>query len=140
MRSSDAQSTNGQYCNYPAATIVEFTVNNEVVLKLEKSDERVVVRASCVVVLIGSRPNLEFLGDDEREIGRVPGVAIDGKRNPVDVDAYTYQSNRRPGLYAIGPLVGDNFVRFLRGGAVGVAAHIWSKREQPDQQTSCAAE
>jgi len=129
MRTSGDESTGGQYSSYPAATIVEFTANNEVVLKLENTDQLVVIRASYVVILIGSRPNLTFLKGDEHEIGRVPGVTIDGKRNPVDVDAYTYQCTRRPGLYAVGPLVGDNFVRFLRGGAIGVAAHIWSNRQ-----------
>ena len=131
MRLSGDQSTGGEYASFPAASIVEFTANNEVVLKLENSDELVVIRASYVVILIGSRPNLTFLNGDELKIGRVPGVTIDGKRNPVDVDAYTYQSTRRPGLYAVGPLVGDNFVRFLRGGAIGVAAHIWSNQKQP---------
>lgn len=131
MRSSALHSSDGLYCKYPGATIIECTSNNEVVLQLENTDEHVIIRASCVVVLIGSRPNLSFLRGDQHEIGRVPGVTIDGKRNPVDVDLYTYQSTRRPGLYAVGPLVGDNFVRFLRGGAVGITAHLWSKRLLP---------
>ena len=139
MRSSEGDSADGRYRSYPTASIVEFTANNEVILRLDDTDERVVFRASFVVVLIGSRPNLSFLRGDERKIGRVPGVLIDGKRNPVDVDAFTYQSMRRPGLYAVGPLVGDNFVRFLRGGAVGVAAHIWSARETDAAYASSAS-
>jgi hypothetical protein len=27
-------------------------------------------------------------------------------------------------MYALGPLAGDNFVRFLQGGAVAIASHI----------------
>lgn len=130
MRSPGSSSATGSYCSYPSARIVEFKADNEVVLKIDDTEDHVVVRASCVLVLIGSRPNLTFLGECERKIGIVHGVAIDGKKNPVDVDAYSYQSNRCPGLYAVGPLVGDNFVRFLRGGAVGVVAHLWSNRSE----------
>lgn len=137
MRSPGGPSADGGYCSYPSASVVEFTANNEVILKIDNTEDHVVIQASYVLVLIGSRPDLTFLRGWEREIGIVHGVAIDGKRNPIDVDAYTYQSNRCPGLYAIGPLVGDSFVRFLRGGAVGVAAHMWTNRlEQQMEQTS----
>lgn len=117
------------YQSFPNSNVAEFTANREVILNVNNVHNNLVVRASCVVVLIGSRPNLTFLHGDESEIGAVSGVAVDGKRNPVDVNPYTYQSNRRNGLYAVGPLVGDSFVRFLRGGALGVVAHILSKQD-----------
>jgi thioredoxin reductase len=122
-----------RYRCYPMASVVEFTSSREVLLQCESVECEVAVRASCVVVLIGSRPDLSFLQGDERQIGVVPGVAVDGKHNPVDVDPITYHSYRCPGLYAIGPLVGDSFVRFLRGGAVGVAANLWSERTKPEK-------
>ena len=38
------------------------------------------------------------------------------------------------GLYAMGPLVGDNFVRFLQGGALGITSHILRKRKNLDDE------
>ena len=63
------------------------------------------------MVLIGASPNLSFLTEAETEIGRVPGAVID-RNNPIDIDVYTHESNNVPGLYAMGPLTGDNFVRY----------------------------
>ena len=67
-------------------------------------------KVSFIVVLIGASPNLSFLTDTETAIGRVPGAAID-RENPIDIDVYTHESTNVPGLYAMGPLTGDNFVR-----------------------------
>ena len=118
------------YSSYPNAVVVDFTSNNEVLLQCDGVEGNVVIRTSFAVVLIGSRPNLSFLQGDELEMGVIPGVAVDGKHNPVDVDPWTYQCHQHPGLYAVGPLVGDVFVRFLRGGALAVASHLWQQREK----------
>jgi len=118
------------YTNYPNAIVVDFSSNNEVLLRCDGIEGNVVIRTSFAVVLIGSRPDLSFLQGDELEIGVIPGIAVDGKHNPVDVDPWTYQSLRHPGLYAVGPLVGDGFVRFLRGGALGVTSHLWQQRDK----------
>jgi len=117
------------YTSYPNAVVVDFTSNNEVLVHCDGVEGNVVIRTSFAVVLIGSRPNMSFLQGDELEIGVIPGIAVDGKHNPVDIDPWTYQSHRHPGLYAVGPLVGDSFVRFLRGGALGVTSHLWQQRE-----------
>jgi len=118
------------YSSYPNAVVVDFTSNNEVLLRCDGIEGNVVIRTSFAVVLIGSRPDLSFLQGDELNIGVIPGVAVDGKHNPVDVDPWTYQSHKHPGLYAVGPLVGDGFVRFLRGSALGVTSHLWQQREK----------
>jgi len=120
------------YSNYPNAVVVDFTSNNEVLLQCDGVEGNIVIRTSFAVVLIGSRPNLSFLQGEELEMGVVPGIAVDGKHNPVDVDPWTYQCHRYPGLYAVGPLVGDVFVRFLRGGALAVTANLWQQREKQD--------
>lgn len=62
-----------------------------------------------VLVLIGAAPRLEFL-ETSSQLGRKPDAPID-KNNPIDVDVYTHQSTNVSGLFAMGPLVGDNFVR-----------------------------
>jgi len=33
-------------------------------------------------------------------------------------------------LFAMGPLVGDNFVRYLRGGALGITNSIWNRKSE----------
>jgi len=118
------------YTSYPNAVVVDFTSNSEVLLRCDGVEGNVVIRTSFAVVLIGSRPDLSFLQGDELEIGVIPGVAVDGKHNPVDIDPWSYLNHRHPGLYAVGPLVGDGFVRFLRGGALGVTSHLWQQRER----------
>ncbi len=66
-------------------------------------------KVSFVLVLIGATPDLEFLKTDS-ELGQVPGAPIE-RENPIDIDVYTHQSLNVPGLFAMGPLTGDNFVR-----------------------------
>lgn len=42
------------------------------------------------------------------------------------MDDFTYEvtKSQKPGLYALGPLVGDNFVRYILGGAFAILVHI----------------
>lgn len=63
--------------------------------------------------------NLDFgLGED-------PLKPIDGRNNPIAVDKFTNKVLRAPkGLFAMGPLVGDNFVRFIPGGALAITAAL----------------
>ncbi|KAG5836410.1 hypothetical protein ANANG_G00254380 [Anguilla anguilla] len=95
---------------------------------------RTVLQVSMVLVLIGSYPNLSFLPGDGRPLGLDPDERIGCRRNPLQVDPFTHECVREPGLYAMGPLVGENFVRFLKGGALAIAAHLARRRggEGPD--------
>lgn len=46
-------------------------------------------------------------------------------RNPVAVDKSSHEMLNAPkGMYAIGPLTADNFMRFIPGGALAVVAHM----------------
>ena len=66
-----------------------------------------------MLVLIGSAADLSFLGDTARRLGVAgPGLAI-SRTNPVEVDVFTHQTTAVPGLFAMGPLTGDNFVRWV---------------------------
>ncbi|XP_004600901.2 oxidative stress-induced growth inhibitor 1 [Sorex araneus] len=82
---------------------------------------------SLVLVLIGSRPDLSFLPGAGADLAADPRQPLSAKRNPIDVDPFTYQSTRREGLYALGPLAGDNFVRFVQGGALAAASSLLRK-------------
>lgn len=59
-------------------------------------------------------------------LGKLADKPIDSKSNPIEIDNFTYEVTKAPmkGLYALGPLVGDNFVRFVLGGAFGILTHI----------------
>lgn len=62
--------------------------------------------------------------------GENPKKPIDCKNNPISVDKYTNQVLNAPeGLYALGPLVGDNFVRFIPGGALAITSALHKLNE-----------
>uniref|UniRef100_A0A673VK61 Oxidative stress-induced growth inhibitor 1 n=1 Tax=Suricata suricatta TaxID=37032 RepID=A0A673VK61_SURSU len=82
---------------------------------------------SLVLVLIGSHPDLSFLPGAGADLAVDPGQPLSAKRNPIDVDPFTYQSTHQEGLYALGPLAGDNFVRFVQGGALAAASSLLRK-------------
>lgn len=85
------------------------------------------LEVSHIVILIGARPDLSFLPLGGRDLGVIKKFPIESKHNPIDIDPYTYQSVHEPGLFAIGPLIGDNFVRFCLGGALGITSYLSSK-------------
>jgi thioredoxin reductase len=80
--------------------------------RLETPEGEVLRPFAQVAVLIGSMPDLSFLPAASRG---------DGER--IKVEPYTFRTDT-PGLYAVGPLVGDNFVRFIPGHAFGVARDL----------------
>lgn len=86
-----------------------------------------VFNVSLVLVLIGSHPDLSFLPGAGAGLATDPEQPLSAKRNPIDVDPFTYQSTRQEGLYALGPLAGDNFVRFVQGGALAAASSLLRK-------------
>ncbi|XP_059523231.1 oxidative stress-induced growth inhibitor 1 isoform X3 [Myotis daubentonii] len=88
---------------------------------------RKVFGLSLVLVLIGSHPDLSFLPGAGAPLAVDPDQPLSAKRNPIDVEPFTYQSTQQEGLYAVGPLAGDNFVRFVQGGALAVASSLLRK-------------
>lgn len=69
---------------------------------------------------------MSYLKADGIGLGKYFEKPIDGKSNPIEVDDFTYEVTKAPrsGLYALGPLVGDNFVRYILGGAFAILVHI----------------
>lgn len=53
--------------------------------------------------------------------GEDPAKPVDCKTNPLAVNKYTNELLQVPNCYSLGPLVGDNFVRFIAGGALAIA-------------------
>ena len=96
------------------------------------SGQRTVVQVSKALVLIGAHPNLSYLEDNGRLLGINPREPITCRRNPIDVDPFTNKviAADGPGMYAMGPLVGENFVRFLKGGALAIASDLAKRQRQ----------
>uniref|UniRef100_A0A0B7AQ18 FAD/NAD(P)-binding domain-containing protein n=1 Tax=Arion vulgaris TaxID=1028688 RepID=A0A0B7AQ18_9EUPU len=111
------------YKPLPRHSITELR-HNKVLVKCRRSGTVTWFDVSAVAVMIGSRADLSFLPREGRHLGVVPDWPIDSKHNVIDVDAYSYQSVHEPQMFAMGPLVGDNFVRFGIGGALGIASHL----------------
>lgn len=58
--------------------------------------------------------------------GDDPIKAIDCKNNPLAVK-FTNELLNVPGIYGLGPLVGDNFVRFIAGGALSISSALFKE-------------
>ncbi|XP_066596867.1 oxidative stress-induced growth inhibitor 1-like [Prorops nasuta] len=132
------------YRSLPGYTLVNLGLNGSEDLK-DDGDGRFVTlcspkdqlhtfQISIIAILIGYRPNLSYLKDNGVGLGRNESKPIDNKTNPIEVDNVTYEIIKAPrkGLYALGPLVGDNFVRFILGGAFGSLVHIQNTIELPE--------
>ncbi|KAJ8868956.1 hypothetical protein PR048_030497 [Dryococelus australis] len=112
--------------------VLEITSDRKV--RLQSPDGKVVVcTASVVAVLIGSRPNLSIL-PPELNLAGDSSRPVDCHANPVQVELFSYAAVRAPeGMYAMGPLVGDNFVRFIQGGTLAVATDIHKNSSRKEE-------
>ncbi|XP_012147403.2 oxidative stress-induced growth inhibitor 1 isoform X1 [Megachile rotundata] len=128
------------YKALPGYSLVKFASRgNDDVIDVMETDDRTVTlsapdgrlyafRVSIVAILIGYKPDLSYFENCAIGLGKFPDRPIDSKSNPIEVDDFTYEVIKAPrnGLYALGPLVGDNFVRYILGGAFGILTHILS--------------
>lgn len=108
------------YTSFPDHCVLSFQPDMKCLLQGNNSLKA--FKISMALVLIGTNPNLFFLKDQGQYLGQDPAKPISCKQNPIDIHPYTFECTREPGLFAMGPLVGDNFVRFLKGGALGIAS------------------
>ncbi|XP_060099518.1 oxidative stress-induced growth inhibitor 2 isoform X2 [Heteronotia binoei] len=120
------------YISFPEHRVLSFQSDMKCVLQSAAGLKKI-LKFSVALVLIGSHPNLCFLKDQGQGIGHNPNEPISCKGNPIEIDPYTYECTKEPNLFAIGPLVGDNFVRFLKGGALGIAQHLAKRQKQKHQ-------
>lgn len=62
--------------------------------------------------------------------GEDPSKPIDCKTNPIAVDKFSNEVLRAPkGLFSMGPLVGDNFIRFIPGGALAITSSLHKEND-----------
>ena len=106
----------------------EFKENGNCLLKNLENGEPVTISVTAVVVMIGYCTNLDYLPEEVRaHLYTDPAHPVHNKKNPLDVDLFSFKSEVFPNLYALGPLTGDNFVRFVFGSGLGCAQNILYK-------------
>lgn len=116
------------YTPLPCHTVEQFSPHGVCTLKNNKDNSTRDITISHAFVLIGGQANLEFLPECmSQQLGVRPDQPIEPKKNPIYLDAYTFEAEQFPSLYAMGPLAGDNFVRFILGGALGITKHLREK-------------
>uniref|UniRef100_A0A1B6I5I8 FAD/NAD(P)-binding domain-containing protein n=1 Tax=Homalodisca liturata TaxID=320908 RepID=A0A1B6I5I8_9HEMI len=124
-----------EYSAFPQHKVVDISAGDgKKVTTVSPSGLQVVHQVSLMAVLIGSRPDLSFLPpefQDGQTLAVDPERTLDCRSNPISVDPWSHSVSGAPvGLYAMGPLSGDNFVRFLLGGALAIASDIYSERKE----------
>lgn len=122
----ESSSDLGSYKSYPENSVVRFNPDRTVVLK-GSDGTHWECKVSLAIICIGNRPNLSFLPNEGRHLGANEGQPISSRDNPIDVNPFTMESTAEPGLFALGPLVGDNFVRFAQGGCLALTRHLAKK-------------
>ncbi|KAL3858627.1 hypothetical protein ACJMK2_008898 [Sinanodonta woodiana] len=120
---------NSLYKPFSRYQIKEFGKDKVLLCSETKEDNKIIsLDYSYAAILIGSRPDLSYLTQDGRNLGVVRKRPIESKHNPIDIDPFSHQCMSELGLYALGPLVGDNFVRFAIGGGLGITNYLWNKK------------
>lgn len=115
------------YTSYAEHTVSRFASSEDeggVCVIRSTEGEETSLSVSLAQIESGSVAKLDFLPDNliqQLPIDPDKPVSID---NPVDINPLSFESERVEGLYALGSLAGENFVRFVLGGALGVVQHL----------------
>ncbi|XP_019342212.1 oxidative stress-induced growth inhibitor 2 isoform X2 [Alligator mississippiensis] len=120
------------YTSFPEHHVLSFKPDTKCILQ-SASGLKKILKFSIALVLIGSHPNLFFLKDQGQCVGHNSNQPITCKGNPIEIDPYTYECTKENNLFALGPLVGDNFVRFLKGGALGITRCLAIRQKKKHQ-------
>lgn len=130
------------YNAFPMHAVSEVRKNKEVVINnllcadqngqngsSTKTMSRTTIKASYVLSLIGRRADLSFIQSKKvrDSLPTFPGEPISPRTNPLRIMPWSHECVSVPGMYAMGPLVGDNFVRFVQGAALAVCYDIVRK-------------
>ncbi|XP_013791822.1 oxidative stress-induced growth inhibitor 1-like [Limulus polyphemus] len=117
-----------RYKSYPKHQLVQVLPNHTVILEhTTKKESKIVIDAAYVIVLIGMQPDLSFISNCSSELTVRPEEPINCRQNPIAINPYTHEMATYSGIFAMGPLVGDNFVRFVHGGALAISTYLHQK-------------
>ncbi|KAM9301477.1 oxidative stress-induced growth inhibitor 1 [Gastrophryne carolinensis] len=118
------------YMSLPEHHAVRFYDNKKCVFK-DKYGQHKAFNVSMTLILIGSKPCLSFLPNNGSHLAVETEQPVCSKRNPMDIDPFSYECLQEKGLYAVGPLAGDYFVRFVQGGALAAAISLLKSQKKP---------
>lgn len=118
------------YMSLPEHHAVHFSDNKKCIFR-DKYGQFKAFNVSMTLILIGSNPNLSFLPQNGKHLALDTEKSVSSKRNPLEIDPFTYECAQEKGLYAVGPLAGDYFVRFVQGGALAVASSVQKSLKKP---------
>lgn len=118
------------YMSLPEHHAVHFSDNKKCIFR-DKYGQHKAFNVSMTLILIGSNPNLSFLPKNGMHLTLDTEKPVSSKRNPLEIDPFTYECLQEKGLYAVGPLTGDYFVRFVQGGALAVASSVQKSLKKP---------
>ncbi|XP_076332455.1 oxidative stress-induced growth inhibitor 1-like [Tachypleus tridentatus] len=116
------------YKPYPAHKITSILPSHEVVLESINCGNKCVLHAAYVLVLVGMHPDLSFMPNSGKSMGVLSNEPVNCKTNQIEIYPYTHETVSYPGIFAMGPLVGDNFVRFVQGGALAITSYLHKKK------------
>ncbi|KAG5863787.1 hypothetical protein JTB14_012050 [Gonioctena quinquepunctata] len=122
----DGDSSYPLYDAYPEYNLTDLNEKTRTITLTSKEGTQVELNVCFAVVLVGSRPDLSFLPQDF-SLGNRKDLPVDCKTNTVDINRSTHSVNGYENLFVIGPLAGDNFVRFLPGGALAVVSELYRR-------------
>lgn len=122
----DGGSSYPLYTSLPEYELTDISTDHLVTLT-SKSGVKKQFRVSFVVILIGSRPDLRILPSNI-SIGVDRSCVVDPKANPININKLNHLVNGFDSLYALGPLTGDNFIRFIPGGALAIISDLYKKK------------
>jgi hypothetical protein len=94
------------------------------------------IKISYACVLIGCSPDLDFFPayiSNELAVNTVK--RLNTKENTISINSFTHESSKFNNLFAMGPLIGDNFVRFGTGGALPICSAIWNYKKKEKKHT-----
>ncbi|XP_053203476.1 oxidative stress-induced growth inhibitor 1-like [Panonychus citri] len=144
------KSLSTDYKAFPMHCISEIRANRTVVLTNLIGAEynglgdstRTTLQVSYILALIGRRANLDFIYPKRlrSQLLQHPTQPFHSRNNPIAINPFTHECLNVEKLYAMGPLVGDNFVRFVQGGALAIANHFWSSSPAPISPSSSSSE
>lgn len=116
------------YQRYPEHVIKRFDRSKKCQLENLDNSKKITLECSMVFVMVGGLADLSFLSPKIPVRGVDPqNPLIHSTHNPLSVDPYSFAIDGVDNMYAIGSLVGDNFVRFVLGSALGVVNHLNNK-------------
>lgn len=105
--------------------VTQFQCNSVAITTADDCHEELWDGVELGGVFIGCNAELSFLPEKlVAKLGSTCGREVNAKHNPVAVDPISFVTEASSSLYAVGSLVGDNFVRFGVGSALGAAQHI----------------